>query len=405
MFSLAARWESGRPASLRVLLAGLAAIALAAIAVGYALHRGGEAAATPWTAQSCQAVVVHPRFAAPVRAARRLVPRMKKAFAAPGLQMAVAVDGKVVWSEVCGFADVRTKRPVARTTLFRIGSVSKPFTSTALARLFQAGKVELDAPVQRLVPELEAKHAVTLRQLAAHQGGVRHYVGAEALGRTHYRSLAAALTVFAADPLLFKPGTDFLYSSYGFNLIGLAIERIDGVPYAQALRREVLAPLGLTRTGLDDRRRPDTAAFYEVTSDRSAVPAPAVDLSNRYPSGGLVSTAEETARLGSKIGDPAFLKADVQAVFFKDQRLASGKATGTALGWEIREGAAGVFVGHTGNVVGGTAFILSHPASRVALAMTTNVGWVTVSTPPTLGPHVPQPPQLLMPFVRQVTSS
>ena len=65
----------------------------------------------------------------------------------------------------------------------------------------------------------------------------------------------------------------------------------------------------------------------------------------------------------------------------------------------------GVFVGHTGNVVGGTAFILSHPASRVALAMTTNVGWVTVSTPPTLGPHVPQPPQLLLPFVRQVTSS
>jgi CubicO group peptidase (beta-lactamase class C family) len=374
------------------------------VAAGYALNRGdGATAAAPWTKQSCKAVVLNPRFAAPVRAVRRLVPRMKEAFAAPGLQMAVAVDGKVVWSEVCGFADVQSQRPVTRTTLFRIGSVSKPFTGTALARLFQAGKVELDAPVQRLVPEFRAKQAVTLRHLAAHQGGVRHYVGAEALGRVHYKNLAAALTVFATDPLLFRPGTDFLYSSYGFNLIGLAIERIEHAPYAQVLRREVLAPLGLTRTGLDGPRRPDTASFYEVTGDRSAVPAPAVDLSNRYPSGGLVSTAEETARFGSKIGNPAFLTADVQAIFFKEQQLPSGKPTGTALGWEVGESPAGVFVGHTGNVVGGTAFILSHPASRVAIAMTTNVGWVTAPTPPELGPAVPQPPQLLVPFIKAVT--
>ena len=89
---------------------------------------------------------------------------------------------------------------------------------------------------------------------------------------------------------------------------------------------KLLAPLGLTRTGIDDGRRPDTAAFYEVHERPLSRPAPDVDLSNRYPSGGLVSTAEETARLGSKIGDPAFLEADVQAVFFEDERLASGKA-------------------------------------------------------------------------------
>ena len=317
--------------------------------------------------------------------------------------MAVAVDGKVVWSEVCGFADVRSGRPVTRTTLFRIGSVSKPFTATALARLVQAGRVELDAPVQRLVPEFKAKPPVTLRQLAAHQAGVRHYAGAEALGSTHYKNLAAALEVFAADPLLFKPGTNFLYSSYGFNLIGVAIERIEHAPYASALKREVLAPLGLTLTGLDQPLRAGTATFYEVTGDRSAVPAPTVDLSNRYPSGGLVSTAEETARFGSMIGDPSFLKADVQAIFLGEQRLPGGMWTGTALGWEIAESPVGVVVGHTGNVVGGTAFVLSHPASRVAIAMTTNVGWVTAPTPPELGPSVPQPPQLLMPFIEAVT--
>ena len=314
--------------------------------------------------------------------------------------MAVAVDGKVVWSEVCGFADVRSQRPVTRETLFRIGSVSKPFTATALARLFQAGRVELDAPVQRLVPEFKAKEPVTLRQLLVHQGGVRHYAGAEALGRTHYKNLAAALKVFATDPLLFKPGTDFLYSSYGFNLIGAAIERVEHAPYAQALRKAVLAPLGLTLTWIGEPRRAGTATYYEVTGDRSAVRAPAVDLSNRYPSGGLVSTAEETARFASKIGNPAFLKSNIQAVFFKEQHLPGGRRTGTALGWEVAESPVGIVVGHTGNVVGGTAFVLSHPASRVAIAMTTNVGWVTAPTPPELGPTVPQPPQLLLPFIQ-----
>ena len=384
----------------RALVSGLAAIALAMAAAGYALSRGNDgAAAARWAGESCKAVVLEPRFAAPARAARRLVPRMKRAFGAPGLQMSVAVDGKVVWSEVCGFADVRSRRPVTRTTLFRIGSVSKPFTGAALARLVQAGRVKLDTPVQRLVPEFKATQPVTLRQLAAHQGGVRHYAGGEALGRTRYKNLAAAIGVFATDPLLFKPGTDFLYSSYGFNLIGVAIERVVQASYGRALRREVLTLLGLTLTGLDEPRRAGTATFYEIRGDRSAVRAPLVDLSNRYPSGGLVSTAEETARFASMIGNPTFLKKDVQAVFFREQRLPGGRRTGTALGWEIGESPVGVVLGRTGNVVGGTAFVLSHPASRVAIAMTTNVGWVTAPTPPELGPSVPQPPQLLFPFI------
>ena len=100
------------------------------------------------------------------------------------------------------------------------------------------------------------------------------------------------------------------------------------------------------------------------------------------------------------VGNPAFLKVDVQAVFFREQRLPSGRRTGTALGWDVAESPVGLVVGHTGNVVGGTAFVLSHPATRVAIAMTTNVGWVTVPTPPELGPSVPDPPQLLLPFIR-----
>ncbi len=325
---------------------------------------------------------------------------MKAAFAAPGLQVAVAVEGKVVWSRFCGFSEVANRMPTTATTLFRIGSVSKAFTAAALARLVQAGMVDLGAEVQEYVPSFPRKsEPITIAQLAAHQSGIRHYEGAEALSTVHYDSVSESLRIFADDPLLFRPGSEHSYSSYGFNVLGAALEGAAGAGYVDVLREQVLSPLGLTRTQNDLEGLDGRAAFYEVLEDRTAGPAPPADLSDRYPSGGLVSTAEEVARLGSELGDPGFLGRATQATFFTEQRPANGMPTGYGLGYEVAETPLGRFVGHTGNVVGGTAFLLAHLRSRAAIAMTTNIGWVTVGTPPELGRSVPDPPQLLVPFV------
>src|SRR6058998_493605 len=94
----------------------------------------------------------------------------------PGVQVAVSVNGKLVWSEGFGYADAARKRPVTRETQFRIGSVSKPLTATAVALLYEQGKLDLDAPVQRYVPSFPDKgHPITTRLLAGHLAGIRHY--------------------------------------------------------------------------------------------------------------------------------------------------------------------------------------------------------------------------------------
>lgn len=376
-------------------------LALIAVAVSYGFTRGTTSAhAPPWRHDSCRDVVSASRFARPIARARPLVSRLKAAFGAPGLQVAVAVDGKVVWSRVCGFADRVTRTPTRATTLFRIGSVSKVFTAAALARLVQAGDVDLDAEVQEYVPSFPRKGTpITIAQLASHQSGIRHYRGAEALSTVHYNSVLDSLRVFADDALLFRPGRTYFYSSYGFNLLGAALEGASDAGYLDVLREQLLSPAGLSRTRTDLAGLKGRAAFYEVREDRSARRAPRVDLSNRYPSGGLISTAEEIARLGSELGDPGFLGLPTQATFFTERRPANGTRTSYGLGFDVAETPLGKFVGHTGNVVGGTAFLLAHPRSRVAIAMTTNLGWVTVSTPPRLGRSVPDPPQLLLPFV------
>jgi serine beta-lactamase-like protein LACTB, mitochondrial len=372
-----------------------------ALTVGCA---GGESSANEESRDysGCRTATHAPAFTKPIRSARPLVRRMKRWFGAPGLAIAVAVRGRVVWSEVCGYADLRARTPVSRATRFRIGSVSKTLTAVAAARLVQKGTLDLDVPIQRFVPSFPTKsYPITGRRLLAHTAGIRHYQGSEALSTSHYRSVTDALRVFADDPLLFEPGTQYSYSSYGFNLVGAAIEAISQEPFAAAVRQQVLGPLAMKRTMLDDgRRRPGWAAVYEVTSGRRAVRAPRVDLSNRWPSGGFRSNAEDLARFGSRLGDVTFLSKPAQDAFFTEQRLSDGTGTRYGLGFEVGKAPFGRVIGHTGNVVGGTAFLLAQPEAGVAIAMATNIGYVTAPRAPDLS-GVPDPPALFAPFVRR----
>jgi serine beta-lactamase-like protein LACTB, mitochondrial len=338
---------------------------------------------------------------------RPLVLRMKRAFAAPGLSVAVAANGRLVWSESCGFADRMRMVAVRRDTMFRIGSVSKTITAAVAARLAQEGRLELDAEIQRYVPEFPRKQQpITPRQLGGHLAGIRHYQGREALSRRHYGSVRASLTVFKDDLLVNVPGERFSYSSYGFNLLGAGVETAAGKPFAAAVGETLLTPLGMKRTRLDDGGAVRGGSrYYEVTSSRRAVSAPRVDLSNRFPSGGFLSSAEDLIRLGLGVTDPAFLSGDTQALLFTSQRISEGRATRYGFGFEVGSSPLGPVAGHTGNVVGGTAFLLIHPRTRVVVAMTTNIGFVTAPVAPALGRNVPDPPRIAIPFIRRVSAA
>ena len=160
-----------------------------------------------------------------------------------------------MWRHGDGNADVATATPATPRTLFRIGSVSKLLTATLLMRLSQEGRIDLDAPVGRYVDVPRPLADVTIRQLAGHLGGVRHYRGAEFFSTRHYDRLTDAIELFAHDSLVAPAGTRYSYSSYGFNLIGAAIERRLGVPFPVAMREHVLRPLASRRSCRTSPRR------------------------------------------------------------------------------------------------------------------------------------------------------
>ncbi len=296
----------------------------------------------------------------------------------PGLAVAVFVDGAVIWSEEFGYANLATKAPVAPTTRFRVGSVAKPITAAGLMLLVEAGRLDLDAPIQKYVPDYPNQGApITTRMLAGHLSGIRHYRGLEMLSNRVYPTLREGLGIFERDPLLSRPGTSFVYSSYNWNLVGVVMESAAQEDFLSYMSRRVFVPLGLTHTRADQAGAtdPDRAQPYEVDRMGRFIPAPPVDSSYKWPSGGFLSTADDLARFGAALVRPGFLKAESLQILFTSQKTSGGRPTHYGLGWFVAPGV----VFHGGDSVGGTAVLLLAPAAHLAVAMACNRGHLAFS--------------------------
>jgi serine beta-lactamase-like protein LACTB, mitochondrial len=355
--------------------ATLAAVLVLAASLASPAGRGAAAQGQP-ACVSRSAAAVSPPFAQIVARARALVCE-RLAGRIPGLQVAVGVDGRLVWSEGFGYADVARHIPVTAETQFRIGSVSKPLTAVAVALLYEQGKLDLDAPVQRYVPSFPDKgYPITTRQVAGHLAGICHYRGAEFLANRHYTSVLDGLAIFEHDSLLFPPGTRFSYSTYGWTLVSAVVEGAAGQDFLSYMSRSVFRPLGLTHTAPDrvDSLIPHRTVFYERAADGTFVVAPPVDNSYKWAGGGFVSTAEDLVRFGSALLQPGFLKAGTLDLLFTSQRTSAGESTGYGLGWFVATDSLGHrLVFHGGGSVGGTTAFGVDRDSRIVVAIASNL--------------------------------
>ncbi|HEX6643571.1 MAG TPA: serine hydrolase domain-containing protein, partial [Gemmatimonadales bacterium] len=182
-------------------------------------------AAQPAVAQQAKAGPDAARTEAAITRARQFIVDSIARVGIPGVSITVMRDGRIVWSEGIGWADLEQRVPVTPLTRFRVGSVSKSLTAAAVGLLVERGRLDLDAPVQRYVPAFpEKRYPITTRLVAGHLAGIRHYAGNEFLSMRPYASVTEGLEIFQHDSLLFHPGTRYLYSSYGWNLVSAVIE-------------------------------------------------------------------------------------------------------------------------------------------------------------------------------------
>jgi len=298
----------------------------------------------------------------------------------PDLQLAFARDRKIVWTEVF---HGQANGSCGKETRFRIGSVAKCITATALLKLVEEGRIDLDRPITDYFPcDVPEANRMTARLLAGHLAGIRHYQGKETLNTRHYESLPSGLAIFSSSPLVASPGTMFHYSSYGFNLLGCVMEAATREKFPALVDEQVLKPLGMSHTEVDDLTKglQGLAPTYVRAKDGSVVAVNPTDDSYKWPSGGYVSTAEDLIVLGNCYLGPGFLSEASLKAAETSQTTLSGKPTGYSLGWFVSHNADGtVVLSHEGEAVGGEALLFVNPAKKAVFAAVWDVSQVEIT--------------------------
>ena len=299
----------------------------------------------------------------------------------PGISVAVVLDGELVWSEGFGLADLENYVPATPATLFRLGSISKPITATAILQLYERGKLDLDAEVQRYCPAFPKKEwPITTRQLLGHLGGIRHY-NSDGKGdisedsAKHFASMQDSLQIFANDPLVAKPGTTFHYSTYGYTLLGCVLEGAASQKYVDFVKENVFAPAGMIETQEDNFFRvvQHRTRWYHKENSGPVQNAGVLDSSYKIPGGGLISSADDMARFEIAIMADKLLKPSTRTLMWTPQKAADGSQNGYALGWATGKRLGLSVVGHNGGQQGTSTSIVLAPDRRAGIVVLANM--------------------------------
>ncbi|CAJ0602907.1 unnamed protein product [Cylicocyclus nassatus] len=356
--------------------------------------------------------------------AKQAIKRQMVIAGIPGLSVGVSVDGRVVWRDGFGFANVESRSRCTENTVMRIASISKPITATIAARLAQSGKLDLDKPIQEYLPNYPQKKfdgkpvTISVRQLLSHTGGIRHYkkeekdkldpdafVSSDSEAKEFYsnvccKNMEESLAMFQNDDLIAKPGMKFSYSTYGTVLVSAVLEKASGKEYKKLLE-DLTFQLGLRHTTLDENKRviPDRTNYYVRNRKHILENCPEVDNSCKWAGGGLLSDVNDLLTFANYIlyshqADPnakdAYLSKEVIDMLWNGQAAVNDRIL-AGLGWmrvnsddfaggHQKSSLGGIWY-HTGAGVGASSVLLirpknsadNKPPSGVCVAMLCNL--------------------------------
>jgi serine beta-lactamase-like protein LACTB, mitochondrial len=300
----------------------------------------------------------------------------------PGVSIAVVENGEYEWGSGFGLADVENNVPASEHTLFRLASISKSLTATAAMLLWERGKLDLDAPVQKYCPAFPPKPwPITTRQVMGHLAGIRHYKSGSQedleVGNTQNfdNPIQAGLDFFKDDALLSEPGKQFHYSTQGYTLVGCVIEGASGAKYVDFMRQNIFGPAFMDQTPVDDRFAiiPYRTRFYQKTQASTVRNADFLDSSYKIPGGGWLSSAEDMARFEVAILNDKLIKRSTRDLMWTPLKPSDGSKDNYGLGWGASDEDGIATVGHTGGQQGtSTAFVLA-PAQRDGVVVLANM--------------------------------
>ena len=253
----------------------------------------------------------------------------------------VSENGKVILKKGYGLANMEWNIPNKPDTKFRIGSITKQFTSMLILQLVEKKKIDLEGKLSDYLPyyRKDSGEKVTVHHLLTHTSGIPSYTGIpnfmEELSRDPY-SVDEFVKTYCSGDLEFEPGSKFVYNNSGYFLLGAIIEKVTGQKYEDVLKAKILDPAGMENTGYDhfDTLIPNRAAGYEKKAGEY-VNAPYLDMSLPYAAGSLYSTVEDLYLWDQILYTDELLSNELKELMFKPHVAAQGMYY--AYGWMVGE--------------------------------------------------------------------
>lgn len=294
-----------------------------------------------------------------------------------GFSVAVSRGGELLVARGYGFADLEHRVPATAETVYRLGSITKPFTAAAILQLVEDGKLGLDDDMATHLPDYPTHgHRVTIRHLLTHTSGIRSYTGLGprwqskmALDLTHEEMLA----FFKDEPFDFPPGTEYRYNNSGYYLLGLVIERLSHRTYASYVRERLTSPYGLESTGYCEERAlvPHRARGYTpgLIGLQNAAP---ISMTHPFSAGALCSNAVDLVRWADALFGGRIVNESSLALMLEEARLESGNSVGYGLGVSLGEFEGRRMIGHGGAINGFSTHLVHFPDDGLTIAVLAN---------------------------------
>ncbi len=306
-----------------------------------------------------------------------------------GVEIGVGRKGTLLYSAGYGLRNRSARLPVTADTVFEIGSITKQFTAAGVMLLVQRGRISLDAPLARYLPEVQHANEITIRELLDQTTGLHDYLEDKAL----FAQVTAAtlkphpisyyVNIGAKLPLQFKPGTKWSYSNTNYAILGMLAAKMSGQPYEAYIRSAILVPQQLAATEFMTTAPPqgsNTSEGYDYVKKRY-VTLPVYDMSWANSAGALASNAQNLVRWDGAFFSGNVLSPDsvktaitpppgIPALVKKDER--NNIAQGYAFGWMAGQDEGRRLIWHNGGTLGARAMNLVFLSDGLEIIVLTN---------------------------------
>lgn len=256
----------------------------------------------------------------------------------PGISVCVILDGKTVWNEAFGFANIESNSIATSDTKFGIGSISKSLTAVLAMRLSEEGLLDIDAPIERYLPDFPHRdRGVTVRLILSHLSGYEDKFDDDNFyNAKRFETTREVLERFYNEKLAANPGERTIYGTTTFTLVAAVIEKVTGLTFTAAINKWLFEPIGLKNVVPNDRKLiiQNRTAFY-IKEEEILVNGEFVDSSFKLAGAGFLSTSGDLAKFGSSIINEGLLRGETLNTLFRPAKTIKGEITPFALGFRV----------------------------------------------------------------------